>query len=753
MAAGHLLGKETNASPAKEKSIAIANADFQKVSSNGTTVEAWRWWSRDKKGSAQHVANQGCKTPGAAQITHDGDQDFAFTNATRITVTPGESFKVLAWVKPIQGNVELAVVARSGKKTITWRAGRDNTNDADRGKWTALTARTIVPEGCDTIYIRFTGQGNVEALLDDVAIELWDWKESNKPKVQGFAKKRSEEKLDRGLVSRRTDKEHVYLSWRLLKSDPKDIAFNVYVRQASGTKPQRISKALRVNRSPIKTTTDFTATIPTKLQVKADNLAWSICPIINGKELAKIEPTWTSKNLIKPDQPIVLPLRGKGTFQKVGIADLDGDGSLDYVLKRPGSNIDPYGPYWKASPGTIKLDAYRNDGTPLWTHDLGWSIEQGIWYSPYLVYDFDGDGRAEVVAKTGVGDPRDEDGRVRSGEEFVTMFDGLTGKPLAKAPWPSREGFVGKDGGYSYFSRNQLGIAYLDGKTPCLIVARGTYNLMKVVAYQFHQNKLEELWRWDNQEMPGSYWGQGAHWMHGADVDNDGRDEIILGSVTLDDNGTPLWTTGLGHPDHCYVGDLNPTRPGLEVYYGIETRQKKNGMCMVDAATGKIIWGYDKPTTHIHNSGLCTDIDAAHPGAECYSGERDTKEDRWLRNAKGQVLKHPCDLGGLAPRSVYWDADPQRELIRGGSVLNYPDGVCGKIGGRFVQTADILGDWREEIITSVNGEMRIYMTTTPAKDRRPCLMQDPIYRIDVAHGAMGYTQVPTLSYDMASEAK
>ena len=742
---GNLPATETNATPDSKKSLAIANGDFQTASEN--VPQAWKWWSRDKAGKVEYVTDEGHAASGTARIKHDGDRDFAYSSVTRIPVTPGQSFKARAWVKPIEGKVELAIVALSGKNTLDWWMGRSTTYEKDLGKWTALTAKAVVPEGCDAMYVRFVGKSKAEALVDDVSIEPWDWREANKPKVKGFAKKRIEEKLDRGLVVRRLDENRFYLSWRLLKSDPKMIAFNVYLRQTPDAAPQCVTS------SPIQDTTDFTLTLPPKLQGKADTLVWSICPVVNGKELAEVKPTCASKDIIKPDQPIVLPLQGeKDTFQKVGIADLDGDGSLDYVLKRPRENIDPYINYWKPSPETIKLDAYRNDGKLLWTHDLGWSIERGIWYSPYLVYDFNGDGRAEVVAKTGVGDPREKDGRVRTGDEFVTVFDGLTGKPIAQAPWPSREGFDGERG-YNYASRNQLGVAYLDGKTPCLIVARGTYNLMKVVAYQLHDGKLQELWRWNNRDVPGNYWGQGAHWMHGVDVDADGRDEVILGSVTLDDNGVSLWTTGLGHPDHLYVGDLDPARPGLEIYYGIERRQKKNGMCMVDAATGEILWGHDKPTTHIHSSGLCGDIDASHPGSECYSGERDAKQDRWLRTAQGEVIQHPCDLGGLAPRSAYWDADPQRELIRGGNVQNYPDGVCGKISGSFIQTVDVLGDWREEIITSVDGQMRIYMTTIPAQDRRPCLMQDPIYRIDVAHGAMGYTQVPSLSYDMASEAE
>jgi rhamnogalacturonan endolyase len=173
-------------------------------------------------------------------------------------------------------------------------------------------------------------------------------------------------------------------------------------------------------------------------------------------------------------------------------------------------------------------------------------------------------------------------------------------------------------------------------------------------------------------------------------------------------------------------------------------------MSMVDARTGKILWGHQEPTKHIHSSGLVADIDAEHPGAECYSGERDSKDKRWLRDCRGNVVSTE-DLGGLAPRAAYWDADPQRELVHGTRIWKYkgPD-LPTKPEGELVAVADVLGDWREELITSVPGELRIYTTTIPAADRRVTLVQDPIYRMDVVHAAMGYTQIPTPSYDVAS---
>jgi len=566
----------------------------------------------------------------------------------------------------------------------------------------------------------------------------------NKPKVRGYATRRVVERLGRGIVARPAGKDKVYLSWRLLKDDPAQIAFNVYRRTG-------LAPAARLNAEPIRKTTDFVdAAAP-----KGKASEYMVRPVVNGKEgpssgAARATPADKARPYVS------FKLRGDYTFQKAGIADLDGDGRYDVVIKQPHDNIDPYVKYWKKSPDTYKLEAYRHDGTPLWRYDMGWAIERGIWYSPYVACDLDGDGRAEVICKSGQGDPRDAEGKVREGPEYLSILDGLTGKVRTRVAWPSRKLFGSGERAYNYSCRNQLGVAYLDGQTPCLIVVRGTYNVIVVVAYEFHRGKLRELWRWTNEGKPRKYWGQGAHWLHAADVDGDGRDEVVLGSAVLDDNGTALWTTGLGHPDHCYVGDLDPTRKGLEIYYGIESRQReRNGMCMVDAATGKILWGHQGPTRHVHGKGLCSDIDPRHPGAECYSADTDSqKKLAWalMHTSKGKVISRDKSWG-FGPLVAYRDADCQRELVRGSRIAKCDGTQVGDgIDGRLVAVADILGDWREELIVSVKGELRIHVTTIPASDRRPCLMQDPLYRMDVAVGAMGYYQSPMLSYDMATRA-
>ncbi|MGQ9730833.1 MAG: rhamnogalacturonan lyase family protein [Candidatus Zipacnadales bacterium] len=709
---------------AQPPDLAIPNADFEQA--NGNQPADWRWWSRDGSGSATIVPGKGRDGSQAAYLMFEGGRDWAFSNSKRFPVKPGEKYTVRAWARgDLAEGIEIAIVALGGGKTLSWSIGGDSNVVAP--EWSELRGGAVIPEGCDQVYVRFVGSGQTHVYVDDVSLEMGLPPRPPKSKVHGWAKTRVTEKLDRGMVAVPVGNNAIHVSWRLLADDPKDLAFDLY--RTAGNEP-----FTKRNLTPLVTTTDFLdegLLEGTEYTYELRKAGASL----HSKPLAvaRVRPSAQSRPYIS------IKLDGDHTFQKLGLGDLDGDGRYDYVLKQPNSNIDPYEAYWKPSPGTYKLEAYDADGKFLWRYDLGWAIEQGIWYSPMVVYDLDGDGKAEVAVKTGEGDPRDADGRVQSGPEYLTVLNGETGREITRTDWPSRERIPG----YNYQSRNQLCVAYLDGQTPCLITERGTYNVMKAVAYSFRNGKLTELWRWEEKEEMAGYRGQGAHITVAADVDEDGRDEVILGSSVLDDNGVGLWSTGLGHPDHMYVGEIDPERPGLEIYYGIETAKPNgNGMCLVEAKTGQIIWGLQEPTKHIHSSGMCADIDASHVGLECYGGERDLQEQRWLFSARGELIQK-TDLGGLAPRPVYWDADPQREIIRGKSIVDYGGGEHTiVIEGAVIMVVDLLGDWREEIVTTLPGEMRIYTTPIPAVDRRTCLLQDPVYRNYVVAAGMGYYQVP-----------
>lgn len=567
------------------------------------------------------------------------------------------------------------------------------------------------------------------------------------------------EKLGRGLIaipletgkrvfwgegSFDADAGKVYIGWRLLASDPKEITFNVY-RQIEN------ESMIKINESPIGNSTNF-------IDGEAPfgkKIFYTIKPVINGaegtaSELYPVEPLTGEEKSYK-----TIKLKGDYTFARVAIADLDGDGEYDYVIKYPGGNVDPWYLYWKPSPETFKLEAYKNNGEPLWDYDFGWAIEFGSWYSPYIVYDLNGDGKAEVIVKSGVSDPdpRNEEGKVESGPEYVTVLDGMTGTPIAQADWIPREPFyeVNERHAYNYASRNQLAVAYLDGVHPHIIVLRGTYNLQVVRAYRLIENELKLVWDWSNQNLPREYWGQGGHQTWAADVDNDGKDELILGSSILDDDGKEMWTTGFGHNDNAFVGDILPERPGLEIFYVIEAgRPEGNGICLVDAKSGEVIWGSDFPTNHVHG-GFCSDIDRVHPGRECWGHEIAPFEGKRrdfavLYNSKGEII----DRDYIPTRSVFWDTDNQRELLNNGEIYDYngPTIHHSNIEGSVIAIGDFFGDWREEIITSVKGELRIYSTTILANSRHVTLMQDPIYRNNVAHGSNGYYQVPMTTNDI-----
>jgi rhamnogalacturonan endolyase len=390
---------------------------------------------------------------------------------------------------------------------------------------------------------------------------------------------------------------------------------------------------------------------------------------------------------------------------------------------------------------------------------LGLGLEPGIWYTPYIVYDFDGDGKAEIAVKTGPNDVRGTDGRVTTGPEWCSILDGMTGEEKTRVDWPKRDP---RFGGYNRTNRNQMGMAYLDGKTPCLLVARGTYKLMVVDAYQYYNGELKQLWHWNGDEENPVIRSQGSHSMHPADVDGDGRDEIVLGSVVLDDDGTALFSTGLGHPDVTMVTDIDPDRPGMEIFYSLEqSRDNGRGVSLVDAKTGKSIWTIGIPTTHV-GEGMVADIDPSIPGLECFAQESPKADPRgagynqkpplYMLSATGKRLEPLANFPGFN-NWVFWDADllreyavdvrPQTQL----TVTKYTgEKLTTEIKGNFYFAADITGDWREEIITLLPGELRIYTTTIPAKDRRVCLMQDPVYRAEVVVQSMGYQQPSVTSF-------
>jgi rhamnogalacturonan endolyase len=528
------------------------------------------------------------------------------------------------------------------------------------------------------------------------------------------------EKIDRGVVALTVKEGTVYVGWRLLSSDPEDIAFNIY------RKDMGLGDFEKVNELPITESTNFLD----RTASPGHGYRYKIKTVISNVERETLGQAYVFT--LTGNRPwFSIKLEDGVTLKRIGIADLDGDGAYDFVpYHRPG--------YWKRSPEPYKLDAYSSKGKFLWRYDMGWAIETGTWYSPYMVFDVDQDGKAEVYAKAGEGDPRELDGHVLEGAEYLVKLDGQTGTLLERRDWLSREGF----GSYNYWCRNFLTVAYLDGINPSLIMQRGTYTTIRTVALN---KDLNPIWTWSSVGEYRNYRGQGQHALMTGDIDLDGKDELVIGTAALDDNGIPMWRTGLGHNDAGYIADIDPDRPGYEIFYGIESRSSKNGVCLVEAKTGKLIWGYEGSTHHVHGQAMIGDLTDEYPGIECYAGEAKGGDKFFLYTAKGERLSDK-NLWGLSPRAVWWDADEQKEICYKNRVIEYDGKEKQAIEGKVLIVADIIGDWREEIVTSVPGELRIYSTNTIADSRKVCLMQNHLYRMAVADSTMGYYNAPQVGF-------
>ena len=565
------------------------------------------------------------------------------------------------------------------------------------------------------------------------------------------------EKIDRGIVALIVDDNQVYIGWRLLLTDSQDIGFNVYRKEMGKSDFQKVN-----NEKIVKSTNFVDSLVKSGLAYH-----YRIKSIIDGKEedtrgeasVFMIGSNPDARTPITLSQPYYsIKLRNDSKIKRVGIGDLDGDGAYDYVVQYPDYNVDPsdFAGSWSRSPEPYQLDAYSSKGKFLWNYNMGWAIETGTWYSPYIVYDVDGDGLAEVYAKAGEGDPRELDGHVLEGPEYLAKIDGKTGKVIQKSDWLSKGGFEN----YNFWSRNFLTVAYLNGRTPSLVMQRGTYTIIKTMALD---KNMKKEWYWESIGENEKYKGQGGHAIVPGDVDFDGKDELIIGTFALDHNGKPLWYTGLGHCDANYLADIDPSRSGMEVFYGIEhhslvfddemnsTPRKanpslKNGVCLVDAASGEIIWGYDGKTTHVHGSGMVGDIDPEYPGMECHAREAKSGDKYFLYSASGKRLLDK-DMGTLSTTVLWWDADEQKEICRNNILMKYKGDTLLKIQGKVVMIADIIGDWREEIVTSIPGELRVYSTNIPASSRKVCLMQNRQYRLGAANASTGYFFLPQVGLE------
>ena len=632
--------------------------------------------------------------------------------------------------------------------------------------------------------------------------------------------KMATETLDRGVVAVRQADGGVFLSWRMLRGDRNDEPFDIY---RNGTK---------LNTEPL--TTGGSWFIDAEAPVSQD-LHYDVCGgCVDGSFTLSASSTadYLTIPLQKPDDGDVPVMTGSRNGPRYGrwrdnghysytandatVADVDGDGQYEIILK-----WDPTNSHDNAHDGytgPTLLDCYRLDGTRLWRIDLGHNIRSGAHYTPFIAYDLDGDGRAELLVKTADGtrdgldrlllngsvvndssssvvgdssssvvndssssvvndssssvvgdtvadiipDYRNRQGRIITGPEYITVFHGLTGEAMDTKPFIPERGTVsawGDDRG-NRSERYLAGVGYF-GKTieapagavggASAIFCRGYYTRTVIAAWDWDGHELTSRWTFDTNEPEWRrYAGQGNHNLRIADVDGDGLDEITYGSMAIDHDGRGLYNTGMGHGDAIHLV-ADPQDGRLYIWDCHENR--RDGTELRDAATGKVIFQL-KSHTDVGRA-MAADIDPTNPGCELWS-----IDSRGVWNMKGECL-YPAPHRLSINFGIWWDGDLLRELLDRERVTKYnweTQSIDELIhfNGSFNNgtksnpclSADILGDWREEVLlrNRESTELRLYTTTIPTPYRINCLMQDVPYRLSVAYQNVGYNQPPETGY-------
>jgi rhamnogalacturonan endolyase len=622
------------------------------------------------------------------------------------------------------------------------------------------------------------------------------------------------ERLDRGVVAVPEAGGKTFVSWRVLASDPDGVAFNVY-RTVDAT-------TIRLNPAPLAGPTwllDADAPL-------ARATTYTVRAVLDGREIADAATdrgfTVPAVAPRVPYHAIKLQTPEGYTPNDASVGDLNGDGRYEIVLHQTGHARDNS----QAGPTDPPIfQAYTLDGKLLWTIDLGKNIREGAHYTQFLVYDFDGDGRAEFVCKTAdgtvdgvakvIGDANADwrepaggtaptkdhtgatatpaglvarlEGRILRGPEYLTVFDGLTGAALATVPYvprrhPDTDNPTSEQlkavWGDAYGNRSDrflACVAYLDGTHPSIVMCRGYYTRTVLAAWDWREGKLTRRWIFDSDDgTPGNekFRGQGNHNLSVADVDGDGRDEIIYGACVIDDDGKGLYSTGWGHGDAIHVGDLDPENPGLEVM-SIQERFDAQGINVRDARTARAILTVPSVRADTEGGdkgegpgrGNAFNIDPRFPGAEVWAAGAAMDGLYTMRGEK--FLEHrprgfPCNFG------ILWDGDLLHELLDSNRIVkwnwktNALDPLlvaeeCVSDNGTKSTPAlsvDLWGDWREEVIwrTRDNQELHIYTSTIPTKHRLVTLMHDPQYRLSIAWQNVAYNQPPHPSFYLDESA-
>jgi hypothetical protein len=586
------------------------------------------------------------------------------------------------------------------------------------------------------------------------------------------------ERLSRGLVAVSAN-GGVYLGWRMYgfeydAAHPSNVSYNVY---RDGTKIATVTDSTNYQDASGSATSTYT--------VRA---------VIGGVEGQASEQAsvWAQQYLRVPLQvppggttPATCPTANEAYAYNANDGspgDVDGDGVYEIFLKWDPSNAHDNSQ--DGCTGNVYIDAYKVDGTRLWRIDMGPNIRAGAHYTQFIVYDFDGDGKAEMAVKTAPGTKdgtgqflhlgpaasdddsalyRDATGRILSGPEYLTVFNGQTGAEMATVNFDQARGTVSSwgDAYGNRVDRFLSSAAYLDTTgLPSFIMARGYYTRATLTAWNWRDGKLSQLWKFDSNVTPKDaaghpFTGQGSHSMTVANVDDDPGQEIMYGAMAVDNTGAGLCSTGYDHGDAEHVGDLIPSRPGLEFFMCNEDGVHP-AYHVRDAKTCAII--HEGPINGA-DTGRCVaeDIDPSNPGAEM-----------WASSTTGLFAAASNASLGAVPGSqnflVWWDGDETRELEDGNHIDKYAQGATSRLltangvasnnGTKSTPTltADLYGDWREEVVwrESNNSALRIYTTTAPTTRRIYTLMHDPQYRMEVTSEQTAYNQPPHTGFHIGA---
>ena len=596
------------------------------------------------------------------------------------------------------------------------------------------------------------------------------------------------EYLDRGTVAVKIE-DGVFLSWRLLGTEDYHSGFRIY---RNGSQIGQVTN-----------TSNYIDTEGSKsdcyVVVSAEE------SIEEGKSVSVWDDACLRIPLDVPEGGISLDGEEYSyTANDATCADLDGDGEYEIILKWDPSNSFDSGLAARHS-GNVYIDAYKLSGKMLWRIDLGVNVSAGEHFTQLSAYDFDLDGKAELALKTAPGSldgtgryvsesselpviqqidnlldyraetPTKQDiygGRVLFGDEFLTIFDGQTGKAKDTVFYPFSRGSI-KEWGDNWGNRSERylqAVAYLDGTTPHLIVWRGYYAKTTAAAYRLEAGRLVRTAAFDStKSISEAYNGQGNHNLIVADVDQDGRDELICGSIVLDDDLTVLWCSGRGHGDAAHLADYDPLHEGMEYFSVHETAPY--GMTVYDAANGKELF-------HLN-----ADCDTGR-GMMAHAGFAEGYYEIWAtkshdKTLPGNLIGTYASFGGLNFRKenfpaeppnfrIFWNGDLYDELLNGDGTEESPVCITGRDGTIDVfsdtltnngtkqnvcLTADLFGDWREEFVArSQDGkQLLIYTSVIPTGEKLYTLMHDRAYRMQVASQNAGYNQPPHIGYYVSDD--